>query len=526
MMGNMENNQIKTFISELADNLSRRSVLLAGIYCFIILAAFHQTAWSMVAIWYRSETFVHGFLIVPIVIWLILGKKEELSELQPAFEPRALFALVAMGSLWLLGYLVDAAVVQQFAFIGLLVAGLWSILGSLTVWAIAFPLGYLFLAVPVGEGLIPPLMEFTADFTVGLLQITGIPVFREGLFFTLPSGSWSVVEGCSGVRYLIASFTLGCLYAYLNYRSPFKRLAFMGASLIVPIIANGLRAFMIVMIGHFSNMKLATGVDHLVYGWVFFGLVMLLLFSIGSIWRDPDPVAAPNQDDSKEPPLSAYNANKSLGLTLVVVLFWPLSAYLIEHQPAVVAAVPFEAPSAPPGWKAIDDAWKWAPVVHGPDAEIHQFYQNEKYTVSIYAGQFLSQNQGKELINSQNVFVVQKSKYWRITARDKVEVALQEQMVEVDRATIKGSGPELLTLRWYRLGDSYTANAYVAKLKAGLARLTFARQDAAYITVSISVRDSVASGKEEYFEALQGFIEAMLPALELSLDRVVSEASG
>ena len=46
---------------------------------------------------------------------------------------------------------------------------------------------------------------------------------------------------------------------------------------------------MIVMIAHLSDMKLALGVDHLIYGWVFFGIVMLLLFWIGSYWRDPEP---------------------------------------------------------------------------------------------------------------------------------------------------------------------------------------------------------------------------------------------
>jgi hypothetical protein len=61
---------------------------------------------------------------------------------------------------------------------------------------------------------------------------------------------------------------------------------------VVPVIANGLRAYMIVMIGHLSGMALATGVDHLIYGWLFFGLVMFIMFWIGSYWRE-DTAAAP-----------------------------------------------------------------------------------------------------------------------------------------------------------------------------------------------------------------------------------------
>src|SRR5206468_6688395 len=119
-------------------------------------------------------------------------------------------------------------------------------------------------------------------------------VFREGNYFTIPSGSWSVVEACSGVRYLIASFMVGTLYAYLSYRSTARRAAFIAASLVVPIVANWLRAYMIVMLGHLTNNRLAVGADHLVYGWIFFGIVMALLFWIGSRWRqDEDPLPVP-----------------------------------------------------------------------------------------------------------------------------------------------------------------------------------------------------------------------------------------
>jgi exosortase len=86
-------------------------------------------------------------------------------------------------------------------------------------------------------------MEHTADFTLAALRLTGIPVYREGQFFSIPSGNWSVV--CSGLRYLIASVTVGVLYAHLTYRSALRRALFIAASIVVPIVANWLRAYMI-----------------------------------------------------------------------------------------------------------------------------------------------------------------------------------------------------------------------------------------------------------------------------------------
>ena len=84
--------------------------------------------------------------------------------------------------------------------------------------------------MPFGEFALPALMEWTADFTVFALQLSGIPVFREGQHFVIPSGNWSVIDECSGVRYLMASFMVGTLFAYLNYRSYKRRLRLHGAS--------------------------------------------------------------------------------------------------------------------------------------------------------------------------------------------------------------------------------------------------------------------------------------------------------
>jgi exosortase len=89
----------------------------------------------------------------------------------------------------------------------------------------------LLFAVPFGEAFRPRLMDWTADSTVGALRLTGIPVYREGRYFAIPTGHWSVVEACSGLRYLIASITVGALYAYLTYQRWWKRVACVAFSI-------------------------------------------------------------------------------------------------------------------------------------------------------------------------------------------------------------------------------------------------------------------------------------------------------
>ena len=175
----------------------------------------------------------------------------------------------------------------QFAVMAMIPLSIWAIFGTATLRALAYPLAFLFFAVPFGEFLMPRLIDWTADFTVLAIRASGVPIFREGNSFLIPSGRWSVVEACSGLRYLIASVMVGVLFAYLSYRSAWRRALFILASIAVPIVANWLRAYMIVMLGHLSGNRIAVGVDHLIYGWIFFGLVMALLFLVGSRQREP-----------------------------------------------------------------------------------------------------------------------------------------------------------------------------------------------------------------------------------------------
>jgi len=496
----------------------RRYGLYAALLFIGILALFHQTAWSMVSIWMRSETFTHGFLILPIALWLVWDKQAYILRTHPQPDYRVLLLSLPLGLGWLLGYLVDVLVVQQFAMVGLLIVALWSLVGNSAAKRLSFPLGFLLLAVPVGEGLIPPMMDFTADFTVAMIKLTGIPVYREGTFFSIPSGNWSVVEGCSGVRYLIASVTLGILYAYLTYTRLSKRIIFVIVSIVVPVIANGLRAYMIVMIAHLSDMKLALGVDHFIYGWVFFGFVITILFMIGAFWRDPAeelPLPdAPGPGDA----VSGIPA-KALLLVLLAVSVWPATAFVLDRQSASPKLVqPLQAPLGVGGWQAEDvDAWSWRPETLPPDARSYRYYRRGSDRVGVSLTLFAGQRQGAELVNSQNMMVREKHPVWSNKGRSTATLPLDGRDTRVSRAKLVSDREKLLVWHWYRVGSVHTDNAYLAKVLEAVARLTGGRRDGTLIAVASPYIDRI----EEAEPVLREFLADMLPEINGALDRAV-----
>ena len=48
-----------------------------------ILVCYASTALAMAQIWLRSETFAHGVVVVPIVLWLVWRQRTELARMTP-----------------------------------------------------------------------------------------------------------------------------------------------------------------------------------------------------------------------------------------------------------------------------------------------------------------------------------------------------------------------------------------------------------------------------------------------------------
>ncbi len=469
--------------------LINNPVLLMLVSIVGIPLIFYPSTSSMIDVWISNETFTHGFFIFPVTVWLIWGEREKLSQLKPQSEPRVLALFFPFLGAWVVSNIVDVQVVQQLSMVSLIILSIWITVGLKIVKHVLFPLLFLYFAVPLGQSLIPPLMDFTANFTVFMIQLSGIPVFREGLFFTLPSGDWSVVEECSGVRYLIASFALGTIYAYIGYTSLRKRLIFIAISILLPIIANGLRAYGIVMIGHFSSMELATGADHLVYGWVFFGVVIFLLFYAGSFWFDPvesaEKSVSPAQpsEDAKSNNTHAYLLATLFIITLTRIYSWHLESNKVES----ITTASLSLPDNFSGWQFDETRYlKWQPIFINPDVSIKKGYIFGNELVQVNIGYYQNQRQGAEAVSTSNHIASPLGGEWkRLTSTD-----IQENDMYFTETELRGPGLRTLVWQWYKIGSFKTPNPYIAKALDAYNVIFTGRTDASFITLATPLINS------------------------------------
>lgn len=276
----------------------------------------YQGLVTAVEIWYISEIFQHCFFVVPGALYLIYLQRETLATIE--FKPSwwALPFVVGQIVVYVVGVAGDIQLFMHLATFSLLPTLIWFAIGNKAAWHIVFPLCFMLFSIPVGEELIPLLQEITADISVYFLQLSGVPLYRSGLYIEIPEGRFLVAEACSGISFFIASIVIGNLYAYMNLRSMTRRVLFVGLSILYPILANAIRVYGIILTGHLTDMEHAVGADHLIYGWVFFAIVIVSLVMLGELFRRGDNA----QTSTRETHVSEQSYSVLPTLSVIIML--------------------------------------------------------------------------------------------------------------------------------------------------------------------------------------------------------------
>lgn len=479
----------------------------------IILAIFGEAAMSMVSTWSNSSTFNHGPLIPLLAGYLMWKRRDRLADVEPRFDWLGLAALLGALAIWLVGRISATMIIQQFGLVLTLQAFVLCVLGRELTVRLLFPLFYLIFAVPFGAEFVPPLQDITAFFVVIFLRLVGIPVFIDGVFIATPAGNYLVAEACAGLRYLISTLTLSLVFANLAFHSWTRRAAFLALSLVVPIIANGIRAFLIVFIAYVSDNEIATGIDHVIYGWVFFSFVTFILFAIGYAMREPVDDDAPARAPAGD--TQAGRTSLAAAAIAVALVFGTYQyAEALTNAAARIDAGRAAAPALPGFDRVARTAQTWLPGFAGADHRIDQIYSKGGREISLHIGLYTHERQGAKAVTDAHDFAA--SDDWHLGALGSTQVALPNGDLTVRSLRMSGAGRYRSVWYWFWVNGEFTGNPYEAKWLRMKALLT--RGDPAVGIVAISAEYPPALG-----EPTNLFRDAMaaLPVIRATIESTV-----
>ena len=262
-------------------------VLFPTVLC--VAAIFWPTVESMVDVWSDSRTFAHGFLVLPIVGYLVWSSRARLAPLTPRPSIGGLLSLLISAGGWVIGMLYGVEWLQQAAVVAALPGLVWTIYGSQIVRTLSWPLGFLVFLIPAGTSLEPWLQDLTAWLVMRGLDLSGIAYSYRDYHIVVRQADWEVAPDCGGLRYLLPGLSLAYAFATLTYREPLRRIAFLIFSAAALMLANGIRAYGII-VG--NDLGIAAGADHRLFSYTIYGLTMPCLLWLGLKWKLPSAAAA------------------------------------------------------------------------------------------------------------------------------------------------------------------------------------------------------------------------------------------
>ncbi len=244
------------------------------------------------------------------------------------------------------------------------------------------------------------------------------------------------------------------------------------------------------MLGHLSGNEIATGADHLIYGWVFFGIVILVMFAIGLRWREPEPVLPPLAPVDAQLLLAARPAWPVLviGLTLVLAVLPHGALWKLETGGALPTPRLDTSELAAAGWQVEPSPLTdWRPAFENPSTTLNVTVAKGTRRVGVYLAFYRQQSYERKLISSSNVLVKSDDKVWAQVGRGTQQTTIGGQAVALRTRQLSnltsnfGEGERIEVWHAYWIGGRWITSDVLGKLLLAWNKLSGKGDDSAAV---------------------------------------------
>jgi exosortase A len=458
-----------------------------------IFAAFWPTTASLMERWEDTvaRTYTHGYLVVALALWMIWRDRARWGggSARP-FLPG--LALVAAGVLaWLIAFRAGLQIVHQAALPALAASVLLTVFGWRMLRGLAFPLTWLYLAIPVWDALLPVLNWISVMAVRLLLRVADIPAYFVNNKFEIPSGTFEIADGCSGLHFFVVALTISLLYGEINRDTVRTRVKLVALALFLAMATNWLRIFIIVIVGHLSEMQHPlVANEHYTFGWYMFAGMMVCYFLVVRRWPAiPVSSLGPQAPEGSPVPRQILAA----ALLLAAVPVWLVADGNRASAGQLAIAMRDEVPIDPADASLSD----WQPHFEGTTREVHGVLHGEEPRIEAHVAGYESQKQGAELVGFGNSLLGEKLRRGR-------SLPAPAPWTEI----VAANGAELSVIWYaYRLDDRWYRSGMRMQLDYGLRSLSGAPAAA---VIALRARCHAAECGPAR-ESLQSIIETRYP---------------
>lgn len=477
-----------------------------------ILLSFSGTSLILKDYWITDSSYSHGPLILCISIYLIFWQhKNKLlnAKIQPtAFYLPFLFAFIFF---WWSSKALNIQVLQVAALPIILLTTFYCLWGKVIGRIFYFPILLLYLAIPVWTIALKPLQDMTIMVNAFLIDITRIPAFIKGTNVHIPAGVFSIEEGCAGLKYLLSALSTILLMGHLSCASIKTKYFAALLAIFAALIANWVRVFLIIMIGHNSHMTSDIVNDHNNFGWliftVFFIPLLLVCHKLLPINTQGPVNDIPHKHGNNGLTKVAYQSV----IALTIIVFVVISSRVLS--PSNITTLHIAAHKDLP---AGTGHWRGPFTLNTPDNLPHfkgfshmlsGIYKSVDTSVTVSIIQYQKQKQGSELIHYDNHIF--DSNQWQ-PAKQRIYrpvFGINKRQAMMELELISNTKRKRLIYYWYQIGPYSTTSKIYAKLLQ-IPTLLHRRSDAGLFFLSIDCRDNCDYAKDKIQPLLKNIMRS------------------
>lgn len=258
----------------------------AAIVVAAILLLNADSIWALIENWWQDDNYSHGFLIVPISLWLLYRKRSELT-FPAATSGWGIVLFLAGCTGLIIGSAANEFFVTRFSIVLMISGFSLYYMGLENFRRVWFPFFFLLFMIPVPAVIYYsatlPMQLLSSKITVDLLSLLSVPVARSGNIIHLPNFDLEVAEACSGLRGLVTLLSLTALFGHLHMRGKWLPLILFAAAIPIAIATNIIRVFVTSILAYAISTELAEDFLHQLSGTLVFVVALLLVALCGYV---------------------------------------------------------------------------------------------------------------------------------------------------------------------------------------------------------------------------------------------------
>lgn len=239
---------------------------------------------ELIQVWDTDPNYSHGF-VVPLVslAFAWMAWKEVGAPLRQTVDNRVVIAglcEITFGLLLHVGVWFARNLFLDVLSLICVLRGMLLVVGGRDInrvygFSVLFLIFMAPLPIPWYQPFVIRMQQLVSNISTAILDVCGVPVFREGYLIHLPGYTMEVAEACSGLRQLVAILALGVAIGHLSGRGRRFRWILGLSSIPIAIITNCIRVVLSGVILMFFGRQWAEGVFHTIEG------LVIVAFSAG-----------------------------------------------------------------------------------------------------------------------------------------------------------------------------------------------------------------------------------------------------